>query len=222
MIFLTYLLLEVVKIMSEDINRLNMFNIEELQKMNKNELIKVIGNYISDQEIWMNQVKGLEKQIDDKNEEIKQLIEYCGMFENGEIGSPITTDKIFALEKEKIELQKQVDDLTVKVKSFEMTDLCKQAYIDQLKEENKELVSAKVFELETKNTELQKQVDELKANQVIECHGMLKGCDIVKQAVKDTAKEILQKIMNIIKKSDGFLAEEVIRIIAKQNGVEVE
>ena len=24
--------------------------------------------------------------------------------------------------------------------------------------------------------------------QVIECHGMIKGCDMVKQAVKDTAK----------------------------------
>lgn len=42
------------------------------------------------------------------------------------------------------------------------------------------------------------------------------------QAVKDTAKELLQKIMNIIKKSNGFLAEEVIRIMAKQKGVEVE
>lgn len=38
--------------------------------------------------------------------------------------------------------------------------------------------------------EKEKQVDELKAKQVIECHGMLKGCDMVKQAVKDTAKEI--------------------------------
>lgn len=41
------------------------------------------------------------------------------------------------------------------------------------------------------------------------------------QAVKDTAQEILQRIMNIIKKSDGFLAQEVVRIMAKQKGVEV-
>lgn len=40
--------------------------------------------------------------------------------------------------------------------------------------------------------EKEKQVDELKENQVIECHGMLKGCDMVKQAVKDKAKEILE------------------------------
>lgn len=45
--------------------------------------------------------------------------------------------------------------------------------------------------LEYENAELQQQVDELKTNQVIECHGMLKGCDMVKQAVKETAKEIL-------------------------------
>ena len=41
----------------------------------------------------------------------------------------------------------------------------------------------KIEHLEKNNTELQKQVDELKAKQVIECYGMLKGCDIVNQAV---------------------------------------
>ena len=30
--------------------------------------------------------------------------------------------------------------------------------------------------------------------QVIECHGMLEGCDMVQQAVKDTAKEIFETI----------------------------
>ena len=30
--------------------------------------------------------------------------------------------------------------------------------------------------------------------QVIECHGMLKGCDMVQQAVKNTAKEIFETI----------------------------
>ena len=29
---------------------------------------------------------------------------------------------------------------------------------------------------------------------LIECHGMLKGCDMVKQAVKDTAKDIYKGI----------------------------
>ena len=59
-------------------------------------------------------------------------------------------------------------------------------WLDELKERNEAL--------RKENAELQKQVDELKENQVIECHGMLKGCDIVKQAVKDTAKEILQMV----------------------------
>ena len=52
---------------------MNVFTLEELQKMNKNELITIIGNYISDQEIWLNKVAGLEKQIDDKNAEIERL-----------------------------------------------------------------------------------------------------------------------------------------------------
>ena len=47
--------------------------------------------------------------------------------------------------------------------------------------------------------------------------------DVVADKVrKDTAKEILQTIMTIIKKSDCFLPEEVVEILAKQNGVEVE
>lgn len=71
--------------------------------------------------------------------------------------------------------------------------------------------------------ELQKQVDELKERAKIDLENEKNWGKIqTKQAVKDTAKEILQKIMNIIKKSDGFLAEEVVRIMAKQNGVEVE
>ena len=36
-----------------------MFTLEELQKMDKNDIIIIIGNYISDQEIWLNQVDGL-------------------------------------------------------------------------------------------------------------------------------------------------------------------
>lgn len=41
-------------------------------------------------------------------------------------------------------------------------------------------------------------------------------------AVKQKAKDILSTLMHIVKKSDGFLSEEVIRIMAKQNNVEVE
>ena len=38
--------------------------------------------------------------------------------------------------------------------------------------------------------------------QVIECHGMLKGCEIVKQAVKDTAKEIFAKVKKALNHLD--------------------
>lgn len=54
---------------------MSVFNLEELEKMNKNELITIIGNYISDQEIWLNKADSLEKQLDDKNAEIERLTE---------------------------------------------------------------------------------------------------------------------------------------------------
>ena len=54
---------------------MSVFTLEELQKMDKNELITIIGNYISDQEIWLNQAKELEKQNDKKNAEIERLTE---------------------------------------------------------------------------------------------------------------------------------------------------
>ena len=63
--------------------------------------------------------------------------------------------------------------------------------------------------------------------QVIECHGMLKGCDMVQQAVKDTAKEIFQELYNETIK-DGIpavycmLTPKEIKDRAKRYGVEVE
>lgn len=77
-------------------------------------------------------------------------------------------------------------------------------WLDELKERNEKL--------HRENIELQKQVDKC----------FMEVGKMCAEAEKDTAKEILQKIMNIIKKSNGFLAEEVVRIMAKQNGVEVE
>lgn len=52
-----------------------MFALEELQKMDKDNLITIIGNYISDQEIWLNQIKELEKQNNKKSAEIERLTE---------------------------------------------------------------------------------------------------------------------------------------------------
>ena len=56
--------------------------------------------------------------------------------------------------------------------------------------------------------------------QVIECHGMLKGCDMVQQAVKDTAKAV---IMDMFKEIEGYeRIDRVLERIAERYGVEVE
>lgn len=73
-----------------------------------------------------------------------------------------------------------------------------------------------------------KDLDELNAKQVIECYGMLKGCDMVKQAVKDTAKEILKEIVKLRKEEHGIYysaydyAIEIDKRVRKKYGVEVE
>ena len=59
-------------------------------------------------------------------------------------------------------------------------------------------------------------------NQVIECHGMLKGCDMVKQAVKDTAREICDLILEHWGKKQ-FVECDWLRVaISEKYGVEVE
>ena len=109
------------------------------------------------------------------------------------------------------------------------------AEIERLTRELDDTISMNEMYVEKvrENDELQKQVDELTAEKedlyfqnqnlqtYIDNHEPIWKRN-TEQAVKDTAKEILQKIMNIIKKSNGFLAEEVIRILAKQFCVEVE
>ena len=60
--------------------------------------------------------------------------------------------------------------------------------------------------------------------QVIECHGMLKGCDMVQQAVKDTAKEIIQwiKLNGILEYGGYVIHDSTIEQMCKKYGVEVE
>ena len=84
-----------------------------------------------------------------------------------------------------MELRNEIERLTEENGYLDM--VAKQALADYQKCEiaNTELqeLNAKYYneakDLRRENAELQKQVDELKANQVIECHGMLKGCDMV-------------------------------------------
>lgn len=51
--------------------------------------------------------------------------------------------------------------------------------------------------------------------QVIECNGMLEGCDMIQQAVKDTAKEIYREL-------NGHGTTYVKKWIKERYGLEVE
>ena len=87
---------------------MSVFSLEELQKRDKNELITIIGNYINDQEIWLNKADSLEKQLDDKNAEIERLTEE--LRHKTEVLSE-TYAKWYNANKTNAELQKQVDEL---------------------------------------------------------------------------------------------------------------
>ena len=117
--------------------------------------------------------------------------------------------KAVALEVETNNQKAEIERLTGVVNRLEMADKCgrRMRTVDQ-----------------KKIAELQKQVDELKEKQVIECHGMLKGCDMVKQAVKDTAKEILREIGNIWNGEGKFEFRNSVwfKDLCKRYGVEVE
>ena len=129
------------------------------------------------------------------------------------MGNDLTFEKLYKhcveVEKQNAELQKQIE--AWKAKSRELDE---------------------AWEIASCNEEkLQKQVDELKAKQVIECYGMLKGCDMVKQAVKDTVKEIIADVKNCMRcfedDDDGYLLKKCefeffMREISKRKGVEVE
>ena len=60
--------------------------------------------------------------------------------------------------------------------------------------------------------------------QVIECHGMLKGCDMVKQAVKDTAKEIYTQVLEWLPIGEDYsvFIHNIETWLKERYGVEVE
>lgn len=146
-----------------------MFTLEELQKMNKNELITIIGNYISDQEIWMNQVKVLEKQNDTKSAEIEQLTKK----DNGKSErSPFL----------------MCEDYDAYLESMSKTELLE--YFHFVMGNYRHSLDKVTLE----NSELQKQVDELKGKI---CELVANKCNLVvkeKQIVKDTARECIRII----------------------------
>ena len=152
-----------------------MFSLEELQKMNKNELISIIGNYLSDQEIWLNKVKELEKQNDKKSAEIERLTKERDGYLDGRFA---VCHALREMKKGNAELQKQVDELTIK------------------------------------NENAQKAL-----------HNYLQPRkEIEMQAIKDAAKEILDKCIAIDKATGGkgFVCIEAISELVKGKSMEVE
>lgn len=121
-------------------------------------------------------------------------------------------DFITELTVENAELQKQVDELRKPINGkFKDNNALNKAYESLEKEFTKR--SQRLRELQNKENK----------EQVIECYGILKGCDMVKQAVKDAAKEIFTDLLKefSIRKSCGN-ADVVVREMATRKGVEVE
>ena len=91
--------------------------------------------------------------------------------------------------KAKAELQKQVEKLTEELATANKHDLM--YWFNAYSECNRDCENYAI-----ENAELQKQVDELN-DMCLDCPYKVKFDEIEKQAVKDTAKEILQAIGNI-------------------------
>lgn len=186
-----------------------------------------------------------EKKLTD--EEIVKALEYCSG-EKGVVCSidcpayglgvgtvcqdkiiPYALDLIHRLQSENKRLKKQVEQ---GLKDMKLEVGVRDKEIQRLTREKTESAKTAVEVLE-QNIELQKQVDDLKEHQVIECYGMLKGCDMVKQAVKDTAKEFSKEICRALwnrgKTPDGKVFDygdltsiDVWDIAKEKFGVEVE
>lgn len=201
---------------------MSVFTLEELQKMNKNELITIIGNYISDQEIWLNKVAGLEKQIDDKNAEIEQLKKRHGV-------ALLRNDD---LDLENYELKKQVDELTEEKQQLFQANVDTQEQLNTLRLEKKR-----------ENAELQKQVDELKAKFPNNCVVLSKEewnklmgdtytskelDEIVAYKERVKAREVARDILTKLADDFDVAGMDVeyplnrVKIYAKEYGVEME
>ena len=143
---------------------------------------------------------------------------YARSWEEGD-NVTVTCDLLFAMEQAVGVFNEQ----KVKIERLKATGLLREN--EQLKKDlqRKELLRQKAVlyaeEKQAKNAELQKQVDELKTKQVIECYGMIKGCDMVKQAVKDTAKEIYEWLLENICESEFAV---IMTYFRERYGVEVK
>ena len=210
---------------------MSVFTLEELQKMDKNELITIIGNYISDQEIWLNKAKELEKQKDKKSAEIERLTEKDN-------------------EKNERSPFLMCEDYDAYLESMSNTELLE--YFHFVMGNYKHSLDKVTLE----NTELQKQVDELKEEKlsaicdlnmrIVELDNELKQAKTLlefreetikyledaniryakalENKVKDTAKEIFgeQKKFICSKWKQYMTENELIEFAEERYGVEVE
>ena len=126
----------------------------------------------------------------------------------------------------------QAENETLKSKKFGMWKVKffkAQEEIERLTEENEYLdMCGKQFfadyqKCEVENAELQKQVDELQ-DICLDCPYKLKFDEIEKQAVKDTAKEILQSLIDkaYVNECIDLTVAEVKAWFREDYGVEVE
>ena len=117
--------------------------------------------------------------------------------------------RVAELSIENAELQKQVNGLTEEKERMQIDlDNYHKIWKEKLEE----------------NYQLQKKVDELKEKQVIECHGMLKDCDLVKQSVKDTAREIYTQVLEWLPVGEDYsvFIHNIEQWLKEKYGVEVE
>ena len=223
---------------------MSVFTLEELQKMDKNELITIIGNYISDQEIWLNKVAGLEKEITGQKAEIERLnnriadMEYVGKgncidcklvedIETYDTKYKAAEEKIINLEEKIFNYEKDFSELKEDRERF-------RARNDELQKQVNELTKEKLDTVCDLNMRIVELDNELKQSKTLlefreETIKYLEDANIryakaLENKVKDTAKEILDKAITIDKNTgnNGFICIEALTELCKSKGVEVE
>lgn len=112
------------------------------------------------------------------------------------------------------ELQKQVDELTYKLANERNAVITLQ--------ENANAHRLKVGEVMKQNSELQKQVDELKQENNILSITVEMHDEVEKQAIKDTAKEICDLILEHWQGHDLVECDWLIVAISEKYGVDMK
>ena len=199
-------------------DRLNQIDIDELHKEREKRVEEVYADFMQDYKIMREELNACQNELAEYERKLADgeldIESYARSWEEGD-NRTVTCDLLNAMEQAVAVFNKQKSEIEVLKTELQkecqehlaFAELAKKA--DEQQKKEIERLTGVVNRLETADkcgrrmrsldmgeiAELQKQVDELKANQVIECHGMLKGCDMVKQAVKDTAKEILTELI---------------------------